>query len=187
MSGESGFVDAGDLLPDLASRGIVFNLGDYRRTGYSASVTQALGDRVQVSLAGGRTDALLLENSNDGLSSSGDELRSTVRNTPRPWVTAQAEAALPVTGTHLATSYGWTDPGVLMPLHVALTGKSDQKIGWNVYGRQPLPSLGGMRMEMTVDLRNLLAQGYVGVQSNGHHAVLTNTPRAVRGGVSFIF
>jgi hypothetical protein len=187
MSGESGFVDAGDLLPDLASRGIVFNLGDYRRTGYSASVTQALGDRVQVSLAGGRTDALLLENSNDGLSSSGDELRSTVRNTPRPWVTAQAEAALPVTGTHLATSYGWTDPGVLMPLHVALTGKSDQKIGWNVYGRQPLPSIGGMRMEMTVDLRNLLAQGYVGVQSNGRHALLTNTPRAVRGGVSFIF
>src|SRR4029077_1262635 len=70
MSGASGFVDPGDLLPDLASRGIVFNLGDYRRTGYSASVTQALGDRVQVSLAGGRTDALQLENSNDGLSSS---------------------------------------------------------------------------------------------------------------------
>ena len=53
MSGESGFVDPGDLLPDLASRGIVFNVGDYRRMGYSASVTQALGDRVEVSVAGG--------------------------------------------------------------------------------------------------------------------------------------
>lgn len=187
MSGESGFVDPGDLLPDLASRGVVFNLGDYRRMGFSASVTQSVGDRVEISVAAGRTDALQLQSSPDVLPASGDELRSAVRNTPRPWVTAEAEASLPVTGTHLATSYGWTDPGVLMPLHVSLTGKSDQQIGWNIYARQPLPAIGGMRMEMTVDLRNLLAQGYVGIQSNGRHAVLTNVPRAVRGGVSFIF
>jgi hypothetical protein len=70
---------------------------------------------------------------------------------------------------------------------VSLTGKTDQKVGWNVYARQPLPSIGGMHMEMTVDLRNLLAQGYVPLQANGRHAVLTNAPRAVRGGVSFIF
>ena len=155
--------------------------------GYSASVTQALGDRVEVSVAAGRADALQLQNSPDALPASGDELRSAVRNTPRPWVTAQADASVPATQTHLATSYGWTDPSVLMPMHVSLTGKSDQQIGWNVYARQPLPSIGGMHMEMTVDLRNLLAQGYVGIQSNGRRAVLTNAPRAVRGGVSFIF
>lgn len=187
MSGDSGFVDPGDLLPDLASRGIVFNLGDYRRMGYSASVTQALGDRVEVSLAAGRTDALQLQTSPDALPATGDELRSSVRNTPRPWVAVQAEGSVPGTRTYLATSYGWSDPNVLMPLHVSLTGKSDQKIGWNVHARQPLPSIGGMHMELTADLRNLLAQGYVGIQSNGRRAVLTNSPRAVRGGVSFIF
>ena len=127
MSGESGFVDPGDLLPDLASRGIVFNLGDYRRMGYSASVTQALGDRVEVSAAAGRADGLQLQKSPDALPASGDDLRSGVRNTPRPWVTVQADASVPATRTHLATSYGWTDPNVLMPLHVSLTGKSDQK------------------------------------------------------------
>jgi hypothetical protein len=74
-----------------------------------------------------------------------------------------------------------------MPIHVSLTGKSDQKVGWNVYARQPLPAIGGMHMEITADLRNLLAQGYVGIQSNGRRALLTNAPRAVRGGVSFIF
>ncbi len=187
MSGESGFVDPGDLLPDLASRGIVFNVGDYRRMGYSASVTQALGDRVEVSVAGGRTDGLQLQKSPDALPVSGDDLRSGIRNAPRPWVTVQADASVPVTGTHLATSYGWTDPNVLMPLHVSLTGKSDQQLGWNMYARQPLPTMGGMHMELTVDLRNLLAQGYVDIQSNGRRAVLTNVPRAVRGGVSFIF
>ena len=189
MSGDSGLVDPGDLLPDLYSRGTVFNIGDYRRMGFSASVTQKLGDRVEVSAAAGRTDALQLQPTPDGITATatGDDLRSGVRNAPRPWVTVQADAAVPVTGTHLATSYGWTDPNVLMPIHVSLTGKTDQKVGWNVYARQPLPSIGGMHMEMTVDLRNLLAQGYVGIQSNGRCAVLTNAPRAVRGGVSFIF
>jgi hypothetical protein len=184
MSGDSGFVDPADLLPDMASRGTVFDLGDYRRVGYSASVTQALGDRMDLSVAAGRTDGLQLEQSPEALPANGDELRSGVRNAPRPWVTVEARASLPGSGTHLASSYGWTDPNVLMPVHVSLTG---QQIGWNVYARQPLPTLGGMHMEMTVDLRNLLAQGYVGIQSNGHRAVLTNAPRAVRGGVSFIF
>jgi len=187
LSGDSGFVDPGDLLPDLASRGTVFNLGEYRRVGYSASMAQSLGDHVELSVAAGRTDGLQLPRSQDTLPASGDELRSAVRNAPRPWVTARADASLPVTGTHLATSYGWTDSGVLMPLHVSLMGKSDQKIGWNIYARQPLPAIGGMRMEITADLRNLLAQGYVNIQSNGRRAVLTNAPRAVRGGVSFIF
>jgi hypothetical protein len=187
MSGDSGFVGSGDLLPDMSSLGTIFDVGDFRRMGYSASVTQALGDHAEVSVAAGHTDGLHLPNSPDALPANGDELRSGVRNAPRPWVSVEADTSVPVTRTYLATSYGWTDPNVLMPIHVSLTGRTDQKVGWNIYARQPLPSIGGMHMEMTVDLRNLLAQGYVGIQSNGHCAVLTNAPRAVRGGVSFIF
>jgi hypothetical protein len=92
-----------------------------------------------------------------------------------------------MTRTHVASSYGWTDFTVLMPSHVSLTGQADQKIGWNIYARQPLPAIGGLHMEITADMRNLLAQGYVTVHSQGRQAVLTNAPRAVRGGVSFIF
>jgi len=186
LSGESGFVDPGDLLPDLGSRGIVFNMGDYRRMGYSASVTQSLGDHAAVSIAAGRTDGLALQ-SPDGLPVNGDDLRSGVRNAPRSWITARAETSAPITKTHVATSYGWTDFSVLMPTHVSLTGETDQRIGWNVYARQPLPAIGGLHMEITADMRNLLAQGYVTVHAQGRQAVLTNAPRAVRGGVSFIF
>ena len=187
MSGQSGFVEAGDLLPDLASRGIVFNLGDYKRTGYSASVTQSLGDHVEISAAGGRADALELQAAPTALPASGDELRSSVRKAPRSWAMARVDVATPVTRTHLAAGYGWTDFHVLMPVHASLTGKTDQRIGLNLYARQPLPPIGGVHMEITADMRNLLAQGYVSVQSQGRRAVLANTPRAVRGGVSFIF
>lgn len=187
MSGESGFVDGGDLLPDLATRGIVFNLGDYRRVGYSGSVTQSLGDHAEISAAGGRADALELQGSPEALPTSGDQLRSSVRKAPRSWAMARVDVAVPVTRTHLAAAYGWTDFSVLMPVHVSLTGKTDQRIGLNLYARQPLPPIGGVHMEITADMRNLLAQGYVTVQSQGRRAVLANAPRAVRGGVSFIF
>jgi hypothetical protein len=187
MSSDSGFVNSGDLLPDMGSRGIVFNLGDYRRMGYTASVTQSLGDHAEISVAGGRADGLEIQNSPNTLTTTGDDLRSGVRNAPRTWLSARVESLVPVTRTHLATSYGWTDYNVLMPVHVSLTGKTDQTTGLNVYARQPLPALGGVHMEFTADLRNLLADGYVTAQSQGRRAVLTNAPRAVRGGVSFIF
>ena len=44
------------------------------------------------------------------------------------------------------------------------------------------------RMEAIVDLRNLMAQGYVPVISpDGHTVYLVQSARSVRGGVSFTF
>jgi len=96
-------------------------------------------------------------------------------------------AVLPGSGTRLSASYGWTDFRALMPTHQSLTGAMQQEIGWNVSCRQPLPSAGSVRMELTAEMRNLLAQGYLRMNSRGETAVLTNAPRQVRGGLSFIF
>ncbi len=128
------------------------------------SVTQALGDRVEITPRR-QAAPTVCSFSNRPMRYCGRWGRPSFRG---PHYAAalgavQAETLVPATGTHLATSYGWTDPNVLMPIHVSLTGRSDQKTGWNVTARQPLPSFGGMHMEMTVDLRNyLLAQGLRG-------------------------
>jgi hypothetical protein len=77
-----------------------------------------------------------------------------------------------------------------MPSHLFLTQKQTQDVGWNVYIRQRLPNLFGLpgRLEATAELRNLLAQGYLTVNgANGHQGLLTTSPRALRGGLSFIF
>jgi hypothetical protein len=93
-----------------------------------------------------------------------------------------------LTGTKLGASYGWTDFRALMPVHQSLTGRTGQQVGWNVSARQPLPGMGGMRMEVMAEIRNLLAQGYLGLKgADGRRAELTNAPRQLRGGVSFIF
>jgi len=62
--------------------------------------------------------------------------------------------------------------------------------GFNVYLRQPLPSLFGFpgRLEFTADLRNLLAQGYLPIGSGADgHMLIVQVPRSIRGGLNFIF
>jgi hypothetical protein len=183
MSGDITMAGAANLLPDLNTRGTVFNAGDYQRSGFSASLTEAVTDRIEISVEGGQAGALVAEaNSGRG------PLRSNIQTSPRPWVSAYVHASMPVTGTRLAASYGWTDFRALMPTHQSLTGRTNQQVGWNFSGRQPLPCFFGMRMEVTAELRNLLAQGYLGLNGpDGQRGVLTNVPRQVRGGVSFIF
>ena len=72
-------------------------------------------------------------------------------------------------------------------MHTFLTGKISQQVGWNVHAKQRLPAVGNVHMELTGELRNILAEGYLTVHSGGQSAVLTNSPRAVRGGLNFIF
>jgi hypothetical protein len=184
MTGSLDLAGAQNILPDLNSRGTVFNGGNYQRTGVSLAVTQALNDFVQFAIAGGRAGAFVA----DGIEVEPGQMLSHVRQTQRPWATARVDASMPVTGTHISTGYGWTDYHALMPIHQSLTGRPYQQVGWSISAVQPLPCMLGMRMELMAEVRNLLAQGYLTMQdSQGRKAMLTNTPRQVRGGLTFIF
>jgi hypothetical protein len=186
LSGSLGLASSENMLPDLNSRGVVFNAGNFRRSGYTLAVTQALGERVEFTLAAGRATALIANPvASDAL--SGDQLRASIFAAPRPWFTARASGSVPGAGTHLAASYGWTDFRALTPMHYSLTARANQEIGWNIAVRQPLPRFGGMRMEAAAEMRNLLAQGYLPISAGDRRGILTNSPRGLRGGLSFIF
>jgi len=186
LSAPGDFLPVADLMPDLGSRSSIFNVGSYQRTGYTAAVKQAIGERASITLAAGRAGALLAHANGTSYADS-DDLRAGIRQRPRYWVTMRMAGTMPRTGTHVATSYGWTDFRALMPAHVFITQATQQDIGVNFYIRQPIP-LSGLpwRVEATADFRNLLAQGYLPLGS-GTRSVLTNSPRAVRGGLNFIF
>lgn len=184
MTGTLDLAGTDNLMQDLNSRGTVFNGGNYQRTGVSLALTQVLTDFLQIAVAGGRSGAMI----SDNLSVEPGEMRSHIRQTQRPWATMRLDASLPRTGTRLSTGYGWTDFRALMPIHQSLTGRSLQQIGWSVSTMQPLPCIFGIRMEVMAEVRNLLAQGYLTMRdSHGSKASLTNTPRQVRGGLTFIF
>jgi hypothetical protein len=179
LSSPDANLPAGNLMPDLNSNSVILNVGSYQRTGFDAGVKQMLGDHAEIAMAAGMTGALTLSRADVQDMMEGLGLKQV------PWVTVRAATLIPVTGTRITVDYGWTDPGTLIPAHVFITQRINQDVGANIYIRQPLPSILPWRMELTAELRNLLAQGYLPMGSP--QSVLTASPRAVRGGLNFIF
>ena len=91
------------------------------------------------------------------------------------------------THTKWIASYRWVNGSGVTPVDMfnASPGQADPYL--NVFIRQPIPTLGG-RIEAIIDLRNLLAQGYVPVLGqDGQTVYLVDSARSVRGGVAFTF
>jgi hypothetical protein len=187
-SAPSGFYPRSDLLPDIASNSSIFNAGSYENFGYSAGVERRLADDWTAGVSTGASGMLTaLDPTLD--SQRPGELRSSLRPVRRPWASARLQGALPGSGTRVMASYLWTTGGTLGPSHAWLTARNQALMGLNVQIRQPVPT-GGMpgRLEMTAEVRNLLAQGYLPVATpDGRQILLVQFPRALRGGFSFIF
>jgi len=116
----------------------------------------------------------------------------------RQWITTQRRHALaaklsgtlPGSHTRWIASYRWVNGPALTPVDMfnASPGQSDPFL--NLFIRQPIPTLGFLpaHMEALVDLRNLLAQGYVPVMGqDGQTVYLVQAARSVRGGVTITF
>jgi hypothetical protein len=178
-----------DLLPELSSSSSVFNIGNYSRSGVTASATQTVSEDLQVTVAAGH-GGVLTTNRSEMTTDSPEELRRLIQRARRFWVRGILTGTLPISGTRFATSYEWSDATTLTPGHVYLTQKIYPETGLNIRVRQPLPGWSPFRgrLEATAELRNLLAQGYLPLTSaDGRRIVLAHFPRAVRGGLSFIF
>jgi hypothetical protein len=114
------------------------------------------------------------------------------------WITTQRRHALaakfsgtiPQSHTRWIASYRWVNGPALTPVDMfnASPGQSDPFL--NLFLRQPIPSMGFLpgHMEAIIDVRNLLAQGYVPViGQDGQTLYLVQAARSVRGGVAFTF
>jgi len=188
MVAPDGAFAAADLLPDISSRSSIVDAGSYQRTGFAASVAQALGDKVIIGTSFGRGGALAMDDRASAVT-TGDELRSRLQGTQRFWASARASARIPVAGTLINASYEWMNYNAIMPDHFYLTQNNYPETGLNVQLRQPLPAFPGMpgRLEATAELSNGLAQGYLPVSQGVQQVLLIQTPRSLRGGLSFIF
>jgi len=184
-----GFYSGGDILPDLFSNSSVLDAGNYHTVGYSASVTQSLGEKFNVSVIYGSVGVLAPE-TEQLTSNSLDELRSALHAERRNAVTARGTGTLRKSGTYFIASYQWMDDRAVTPAHIYSTDPMRQEAGLNVCGRQPIPTFFSMpwRMEASADMRNLLAQGYLPLSApDGQRLLLVQTPRSFRGGLRFIF
>jgi hypothetical protein len=110
----------------------------------------------------------------------------TVRN--RNSVAGKLSGTMPRTKTRWIASYRWTDGPALTPVDSFNASPGQSEPFLNFFLRQPLPGFLSGHVDALVDVRNLLAQGYVPVMGqDGRTVYLVQSARAVRGGLAFTF
>jgi hypothetical protein len=105
----------------------------------------------------------------------------------RQAIAAKFSGTAPHTRTRWIASYRWVNGAALTPVDMFNASPGQSEPFLNIFLRQPIPSLGG-HMEAIIDVRNLLAEGYIPVLGrDGQTVYLVQAARCVRGGVSFTF
>lgn len=93
-------------------------------------------------------------------------------------------------GTRLVASYKWNSGRALSAVDAFNASPGQMDPYFSIFIRQPLPATSfiPIKMEALLDVRNLLAQGYLPVLGqDGHTLYLVQSARALRGGLAFTF
>jgi hypothetical protein len=185
--GPAGVLGGSDILPDIFSDSSIFNAGNFQSTGYTAAVTQNLGDHVSATVMYGSVGALTTD-ARELSSNNAEELREMLHEGRRNVATTRVAATVPGTHTRIVASYQWAaDHRWATPGNEYSTQSSQPTPGLNLCVHQPIPGF-ARRVEATADIRNMLAQGYLPVgMVGGQQLMLVETARSLRGGLAFIF
>jgi hypothetical protein len=104
--------------------------------------------------------------------------------------TIKMSGTVPASKSRWIASYGWVSGRALTPVDLFNTSAGRADPFFDVFFRQPLPGTGFIpeHIEALLEVRNLLAQGYVPVLgSDGKTVYLVQSARTVRGGLAFSF
>ncbi len=178
--------DSGEVLPDLYSETFTYRGKGLDARGMRVVLQHKLSSQLTATLDYGYGGVLDLKNADVALQ---DARRDTyVRD--RHTAAAKFSGVLPGAKTRWIASYRWISGQALTPVDMfnGSAGQADPYL--NIFLRQPIPGTGFLpcHMDAVVDVRNLLAQGYVPVMGqDGRTLYLVQSARTVRGGVAFTF
>lgn len=117
-------------------------------------------------------------------------LAQTLGRSRQHSVGAKLYGYVPSSGTRWIASYKWTSGSALSAVDAfnASPGQTDPYL--SIFIRQPLPGASFIpaKMDALLDLRNLLAQGYLPVMGqDGRTIYMVQSARSLRGGLAFTF
>jgi len=178
--------DNGMVLPDIYSGTFSYQGSNLKTEGMRMVVQRKLSDNLTGTLDLEYGGVLDLEKPGVSLT----DAQQWIRTRDRHSVAGKISGVVPKTGTHWVASYRWIDGPALTPVDMfnESAGRADPYL--NIFFRQPIPGTGFLpgHFEALIDLRNLLAEGYVPVLGHdGRTVYLVQSARAVRGGLSFTF
>jgi hypothetical protein len=177
---------SGEVLPDIYSGTFTYQGRDLDTHGLRVVLQRKLASDITATLDYGFGGVLDLVKPDVSL----EDAREWTVTRNRHAMAAKVSGTVPCSKTRWIASYRWISGSALTPVDMfnASPGQADPYL--NIFFRQPIPHTGFLpgRMEALIDVRNLLAQGYVPVMGNdGRTVYLVQSARAVRGGVSFSF
>ena len=177
--------ESGEVLPDVYSGTFSYQGNDFATRGMRVVLQRKLLSDLTATLDYAYGGMLDLSRPDVQL----QDARQWIRAERRQAVAAKFSGTVPKAKMRWIASYRYAGGRALTPVDEFNTsaGQSDPYL--NLCIRQPIPGtfLAG-HMEVLVDLRNLLAQGYVPVMGqDGRTVYLVQSARSVRGGVAFSF
>jgi hypothetical protein len=177
--------ESGEVLPDVYSGTFSYQGNDFATRGMRVVLQRKLLSDLTATLDYAYGGVLDLSRPDVQL----QDAREWIRAEQRQAVAAKFSGTVPKSKTRWIASYRYTGGHTLtaVDLFNRSAGQSDPYL--NLFIRQPIPAsfLAG-HMEILMDLRNLLAQGYVPVMGrDGRTLYLVQSARSARGGVAFSF
>jgi len=177
--------ESGEVLPDVYSGTFSYQGNNYATRGMRVVLQRKLLSDLTATLDYAYGGVLDLSRPDVQL----QDAREWIRGEQRQAVAAKFSGTVPKVNTRWIASYRYTGGRTLTPVDLFDTsaGQSDPYL--NLCIRQRIPaSLLARHMEILIDLRNLLAQGYVPVMGrDGRTLYLVQSARSMRGGVAFSF
>ena len=177
--------ESGEVLPDVYSGTFSYQGNDLATRGMRLVLERKLASDLNATLDYAYGGVLDLSHPDVQL----QDARSSIREQRRQTLAAKFNGTIPKAKTRWIASYRYTGGRTLTPVDEFNTSAGQAEPYLNLCLRQPIPGrLIAGHMELLMDLRNLLAQGYVPVVAqDGHTVYLVQSARAVRGGVAFSF
>ncbi|MGO8984136.1 MAG: carboxypeptidase-like regulatory domain-containing protein [Terriglobales bacterium] len=177
--------ESGEILPDIDSGTFSYQGNDFTTRGVRVVLQRKLLADLTATLDYSYGDVLDLSRPDVQL----QDAREWIRAERREAVAAKFSGAVPRLKTRWIASYRYSGGHVLTPVDEFDISPGQAAPYMNLCIRQPIPArfLAG-HMEILMDLRNLLAEGYVPVMGrDGHTLYLVQSARSARGGVAFSF
>jgi hypothetical protein len=178
--------EGGEVLPDLYSGTFTYRGKELDARGMRVVLQRKLASDLTATLDYGYGGVLDLGKTEVALQDARRDSYVRYRHT----AAAKFSGTFPGARTRWIASYRWISGQALTPVDMfnESAGQSDPYL--NIFLRQPIPGTGFLpcHMDAVVDVRNLLAQGYVPVMGqDGRTVYLVQSARTVRGGVAFTF
>ncbi|HYW39573.1 MAG TPA: carboxypeptidase-like regulatory domain-containing protein [Terriglobales bacterium] len=177
--------ESGEVLPDVYSGTFSYQGNDFATRGMRVVLQRKLYSDLTATLDYAYGGVLDLSRPDVQLQDARDWIRAERRQA----VAAKFSGTLPKAKTRWIASYRYTGGRTLTPVDLFNSSAGQSSPYLNLFIRQPIPAsfLAG-HMEILMDLRNLLAQGYVPVMGrDGRTLYLVQSARSARGGVAFSF